>query len=102
MTKNSFSDCQLDDSLFTLSDNTSELEDGGESAASNRQLTQERSKAGSSSDPKRRTGREIETSKSNTKTDYQTRLSVKGAAISRARKEILVVATSSMMMEQKM
>ena len=50
--KNSFSDCQLDDSLFTLGDNTSELEDGGESATSNHQLTQERSEAGSSSDPK--------------------------------------------------
>ena len=85
-TKTTKIDCQLDDSLFTLGDNTSELEDGGESAVSNHQLTQERSKAGSSSDPKRRTGREIETSKSNTKTDYQTRLSVKGAASSRARK----------------
>jgi hypothetical protein len=80
--KNDFSGCQLDDSLFTLGDNTSE--EDWESTASNRQLTQENSKAGCSNDSKRRTGREKEASKSNTGTDSHT--SVKGTASSRARK----------------
>jgi hypothetical protein len=65
--------------LFTLGDNTSE--EDGESTASYRQLTQEKSKEGCRNDSKIRRGREKE---ANTKTDSHT--SVKGAASSRARK----------------
>ena len=65
--------------MFTLGDITSE--EDRESTTSNYQLTQERSKVGCSNDPKKRTGRETEPSKSNVN-----HTSAKDAASSRARK----------------